>query len=117
MCKLGTFLNRKQHRLRVQARPGRGVLSIHEEMAKMTDGFPYITDVCLRAWHAERDDRIGRVQVLNALRGDGQANLPPGRWTDGGRVGRTSKQHGIHQGVKGTCDSEGLALQMNQVRI
>ena len=118
MCKLGTFLNRKQHRLRVQARPGRGVLSIYEEMVIMADGFPYITDVCRLPWEAQREDRRLWVQVLNTLlRSDGQANLPPGRWTGGKYVGPTSKQDGIHQGVKGTRDSEGLLLQLHQVRI
>src|SRR5712692_5040440 len=110
-CKLGTFLNRKQHRLRVQARPGGSVLSVHEEMAIMADGFPYITDVCRLVWQAQREDRRLRVQVLNTrLCGDGQANLPPGRWTGGEHVGPTSKQDGIHQGVKGTRTSEGFLL-------
>src|SRR5439155_13765291 len=65
----------KQHRLRVQTRPGGGSFAIHKEMTIGADGCLCIRGVCLPTWQAERENRALWVQVANALRSRCQSNL------------------------------------------
>src|SRR6266852_4000448 len=76
------------------------MLLIDKEMTVRADRFLCVPGVCFSTWQAEREDRALRVQVFNALRGHGQANLLPGRWTGGDHVGRVSSQHGKQQRIK-----------------
>src|SRR5713226_10023717 len=98
--KMDSIFDGKQHRLWVQTRPGRGVLSVHKEMAVRTDGFLCIGGACFSTGQSEREDSALGVQVFNTLRGHGQANLLPGRWTGSDHAGRMSSQHGKQQGVE-----------------
>src|SRR5258708_4905655 len=98
--KLDSIFDGKQHCLWVQTRPGRGMLSVHEEMAVRTNGFLCIGGVCLSTGQSERENRTLGVQVFNASAGHGQANLLLGCRTDSDHVGRVSSQHGKQQGIK-----------------
>src|SRR5258708_19411305 len=76
-CKVGSIFYGKQHGLRVQVRPGRGTLAVHEEMTVRTDGCPHVTGTCRLSWQAERDYCPLRSQAFNALPAAPQSNPSP----------------------------------------